>query len=202
MVNSRTSGIQAAHLAAAYEAEYQAHTIAANLATQIGPDETRSIGNLLIIACQLHILATTSSFAPSTVEMRETLLNKAYSGTIKVDFSPNSEQSRTHDPSLLWALSTFATHSMDGGFQHSQSFVEKLAATIDMKRVPSKCAFERMLRAWLWTGIWHPTKVPTLWAEILIVRGRRWRCLAAEESETCDKRKNGTYFAGVLLFYN
>lgn len=201
MVNARTSGIHAAHLAAAYEAEYQAHTIAANLATQTGPNETHVIEDLLIIACQLHILATTSSFAPSTVEMRETLLNKAHSGTINVDFSSDSEQSRTHDPALLWALSTFATHSMDGGFQHSQFFVEKLAATIDMKRLPSKCAFERMLRAWPWTGTWHPTKVPTLWAEILIVRGRRWRCLATEESEAC-KKKSGKYFAGVLLFYN
>jgi hypothetical protein len=130
MVNSRTSGIQATHLAAAYEAEYQAHTIAANLATQIEPDKTRVIDNLLIIACQLHILATTSSFAPSTVEMRETLLNKAHSGTIKADFSSNSERSRTHDPALLWALSTFATHSMDGGFP-AQSILRREACCYD-----------------------------------------------------------------------
>jgi hypothetical protein len=97
-----------------------------------------------------------------------------------------------HDPAILWALSTFATHSMDGGFQHSQYFIETLAAIVDMKRLPSKCAFERMLRAWPWTNTWHPTRVPSLWAEVLIVRGRRWRCITTEESQqACAKKKSG-----------
>ena len=202
LANSQTLAIRDAHLAAAYEAEYQAHTIAAGLATQIEPNDTRVIDNLLIIACQLHILATTSNFAPSTIEVRETLLNKARSAIVKLEISYDSDQSRTHDSALLWALSTFATHSMDGGFEHTQFFIETLAAAVDMKRIPSKCAFERMLRAWPWTFTWHPTKVPDLWAEVLVVRGRRWRCLAIEESQdTCAKKKNGKYYAGILLFY-
>jgi hypothetical protein len=202
LANSRTSVIQDANLATAYEAEYQAHTIAANLATRIEPREMRTIGSLLIIACQLHILATTSSFAPSTVEVRATLLGKARSGLTKLNIGHDSEQSRTHDPALLWALSTFATHSMDGAFDHSQFFIETLAAAVDMKRLPSKCAFERMLRAWPWTSNWHPTRIPNLWAEVLIVRGRRWRCIATGESqETCARKNSGKYYAGILLFY-
>ena len=202
LANSRSIGIRDANLAAAYEAEYQAQTIAAGLATQIEPNDARAMDNVLIIACQLHILATTSSFAPSTIEMRETLLSKARSAIMKLEISYEAEQPRTHDPALLWALSTFATHSMDGGFEHTQFFTETLAAVVDMKRLPSKCAFERMLRAWPWTCTWHPTQVPNLWAEVLIVRGRRWRCIATEDSqETCAKTKGGKYYAGILLFY-
>jgi hypothetical protein len=202
LANSRTSVIQNARLATAYEAEYQAHTIAANLETQTEPRETRVIEALLVVACQLHILATTSSFAPSTVEVRETLLSKARSGLTKLNIGQDAEHSRTHDPALLWALSTFATHSMDGGFEHSQLFIEIVAAVVDTKRLPSKCAFERLLRAWPWTDTWHTIKVPTLWAEILVVRGRRWRCIATEEpQETCAQKKSGKYYAGNLLFY-
>jgi hypothetical protein len=202
LANSRTSVIQNARLATAYEAEYQAHTIAANLETQTEPRETCIIEALLVVACQLHILATTSSFAPSTVEVRETLLSKARSGLTKLNIGHGSVRSRTHDPALLWALSTFATHSMDGGFDHSQFFIETLAAIVDIKRLPSKCAFERMLRAWPWTDTWHTIKVPTLWAETLVVRGRRWRCIATEGSqEACAKKNSGKYYAGILLFY-
>lgn len=201
VANSRTSAIQHADLATAYEAEYQAHTIAANLATQIEPKETSVIANVLIIACQLHILATTSGFAPSTVELRETLLDKARSGLLKSNIGNDAEQAWTHDPALLWVMSTFATHSMDGGFQHSQFFTQRLAATVDAKRLPSRCAFERMLRAWPWTNTWHPSKVPTLWAEVLVARGRRWRCVATEESAGNIGQKGAKYYAGILLFY-
>lgn len=201
LADPQTSVIQNAHLATAYEAEYQAHTVAADLATHTEPTETSVIANVLIIACQLHILATTSGFAPSTVECREILLSKARAGLVKLHMVHGSDQARNHDPALLWSLSTFATHSMDGGFQHSQYFIQRLASAIDVKRLPSISAFERMLRAWPWTSTWHPTKVPTLWAEVLVVRGRRWRCIATEESAGTVERKAAKYYAGILLFY-
>ena len=202
LADSRTSTIQHAHLATAYEAEYQAQTVAANLMTQIAPKKTQPINNILILACQFHILATTSGFAPSTVECREALLLRVRSALDKLGVGSDPEQARTHEPALLWALSTFATHSMDGGFQHRQYFIQLLAAIIDMKRLPSRCAFERMLRAWPWTDTWHSTRVPSLWEEILIARGRRWRCIATGDSqEQCIGKKSERYYAGILLFY-
>lgn len=48
-------------LAYAYEAEYRAHTMAAKLAAS-GTSRSAPILTLVIIACQLHILAVTSSF--------------------------------------------------------------------------------------------------------------------------------------------
>jgi hypothetical protein len=202
LANSRTTIIQQVHLATAYQAEYQAHTIAANLAMHTEPKETQVIISVLIIACQLHVLATTSGFAPSTVECRETLLDRAHSGLIKLDIGYKPDETPTHDAALIWAISTFATHSMDGGFQHSQFFIQTLAAAVDTKRLPSKCAFERALRAWPWTSNWHTNKVPTLWEEVLVVRGRRWRCIATDESqETSVRKKSGKYYAGILLFY-
>jgi len=201
LADPRTLVIQNAHLATAYEAEYQAHTIAANLIADVESTKKNAIASVLIIACQLHILATTSGFAPSTVECREILLGKARSGLVKLDTSCGSNQANVHDPALLWALSTFATHSMDGGFPHSQYFIKRLAAAIDPKRLPSISAFQRMLRAWPWTSTWHPAKVPTLWAEVLVVRGRRWRCIETEESAGTVERKSAKYYAGILLFY-
>jgi hypothetical protein len=204
LANSRKSTIKHACLATAYEAEYQAQTVAANLMTQIAPEKTQVINKILILACQFHILATTSGFVPSTVECREALLNRARSALDKLGIGSDSdsEQARPHEPALLWALSMFATHSMDGGFEHRQYFIQLLSAVIDTKRLPSRCAFERMLRAWPWTDIWHSTRVPSLWEEILIARGRRWRCIATGGSqEQCIGKTSERYYAGILLFY-
>jgi hypothetical protein len=186
-------------LICAYEAEYRAHTIAANLSTKARPD---SITTLLIIACQLHILAVTSSFAPSTVECREMLLERARSVLAGLNSDNNVLSSRTWAVPMLWALTTYSAHVVDGGFEGRRQFIENLSITIDLKRPHSKTIFIRILKAWPWFDNWHQSRVSAVWEEVLVARGRRWRCIATQGNpDNCLESKSRKFYAGILMFY-
>lgn len=186
-------------LVCAYEAEYRAHTIAANLSTKPRPD---SITTLLIVACQLHILAVTSSFAPSTVECREILLERARSVLAGSNRDHNVLSSRSWAVPMLWALTTFSAHVVDGSFGGRRQFIENLSATIDLKRPHSKAIFIRILKAWPWVDNWHQSRVSAVWEEVLVTRGRRWRCIATHgNSDNCLENKSRKFYAGILMFY-
>ncbi|KAM0705882.1 hypothetical protein Q7P35_007242 [Cladosporium inversicolor] len=186
-------------LVCAYEAEYRVHTTAANLSKEPRPDSTTT---LMIIACQLHILAVTSGFAPSTVECRETLLSRARSLIDSSDRDENMFLPQTCGVPMLWALTTLCAHIIDGGFEGRRQFVEKLAATVKMKRLQSRATFVRLLRPWPWVDTWHQSRVSTVWEEVLIARGRRWRCIATQDNpDNCTETQSKKFYAGILLFY-
>jgi len=186
-------------LVCAYEAEYRVHTIAANLSNKPRPDSTT---RLMIIACQLHILAVTSSFAPSTVECREILLSRARSVIASSGRNENVCASRTFAVPMIWALTTICTHVIDGGFGGRRQFIEKLAATVEMKRPHSKGIFVRLLRSWPWLDSWHQSRVAAVWEEILVGRGRRWRCIATQGmSDNRTTTQSRRFYAGILMFY-
>jgi hypothetical protein len=186
-------------LVCAYEAEYRVHTVAANLSEKPRPDSTTT---LMTIACQLHILAVTSSFAPSTVECRGILLDRARSVIASSGWDENVFAIRDCAVPMLWALTTFCAHVIDGGFSCRDQFIDKLAATVEMKRPHSKAIFVRLLRSWPWLDSWHQSRALAVWEEVLVRRGRRWRCIATREMPGyCTKPQSRRFYAGILVFY-
>ena len=186
-------------LVCAYEAEYRVHTVAANLSEKPRPDSTTT---LMTIACQLHILAVTSSFAPSTVECREILLDRARSVIASSGWDENVFAIRDCAVPMLWALTTFCAHVIDGGFNCRNQFIDKLAATVEMKRPHSRAIFLRLLRSWPWLDSWHQPRAIAVWEEILVRRGRRWRCIATQDMPgNCTKTQSRRFYAGILMFY-
>ena len=199
LVSRPASASHHTRLLCAYQAEYRAHTIAAELSAKPTPDP---ITTLVIHACQLHILAVTSSFAPSTVECREILLSRARSVLVNFDCERDVNRSRTQLVPTLWSLSTFAAHIMDGGFNDRQFFIQNLAATVESKRLHSRASFVQILRSWPWVDSWHQSRVSAVWEEVLVGRGRRWRCIASNDHpNNCIEKRSERYYAGILLFY-
>lgn len=189
-------------LAYAYEAEYRVHTIAARLFVEPECNASASVVKLVIVACQLHLLAVTSNFAPSTVECREILLDRAQSTLANVNIRKDLQNSSSLAAPVIWALSTFACHSIDGGFKGRQFFYQRLGSALDAKRVQSKSAFKQILRAWPWTDNWHTSRVSAVWDEVLVGRGRRWRCINTNEfPHNCVRTKSEKFYAGVFMFY-
>jgi hypothetical protein len=186
-------------LVCAYEAEYRVHTIAASVSKKPRPDLSTT---LMIIACQLHILAVTSSFAPSTVECREILLSRARSVIVSSDRDESVFASRTCAVPMIWALATFCAHVIDGGFGGRRQFIEKLTATVEMKRPHSKGIFVRLLSSWPWVDRWHQSRVLAVWEEVLIGRGRRWQCITTQDMpDDCIQTQSRRFYAGILIFY-
>jgi hypothetical protein len=189
-------------LAYAYEAEYRAHTLAAKLSKTPGLDRSASVMLLVIVACQLHILAATSSFAPSSVECREVLLSRAQSILVSLDTEQNVHVLRSQAVPLLWALSTFTAHVIDGGFKGRPFFIKRLAAEVELKRLHSKATYVQILKAWPWIDHWHQSRISATWEDVLVGRGRRWRCITSTDTaEKVTMRESGKFYAGVLLFY-
>lgn len=189
-------------LAYAYEAEYRAHTIAANLSVEPESNASALVVKLVIVACQLHLLAVTSNFAPSTVECREILLDRAQSTLASINIKKDLQKSSSLAVPMVWALSTFACHSIDGVFKGRRFFYQRLGCALDAKRVQSKSAFKQISRAWPWADNWHTSRVSAVWDEVLVGRGRRWRCINTNESpNNCVRTKSEKFYAGVFMFY-
>jgi hypothetical protein len=187
----------------AYEAEYRAHTLAAKLSKTPGPNRSASIMILLIIACQLHILAATSSFAPSSVECRDVLLNRAQSILVSLDTEQNVHVLRSQAVPMLWALSTFTAHVIDGGFKGRPFFTKRLAAEVELKRLHSKATYVQILKAWPWIDHWHQSRIAAAWEDVLVGRGRRWRCIASTDTTgKVTRRESGKFYAGVYCSMN
>jgi hypothetical protein len=156
----------------------------------------------VIVACQLHILAATSSFAPSSVECREVLLSRAQSILVSLDTEQNVHVLRSQAVPLLWALSTFTAHVIDGGFKGRPFFIKRLAAEVELKRLHSKATYVQILKAWPWIDHWHQSRISATWEDVLVGRGRRWRCITSTDTaEKVTMRESGKFYAGVLLFY-
>lgn len=103
---------------------------------------------------------------------------------------------------MIWALTTFCAHVIDGGFGGRRQFISELAATIEMKRPHSKAIFMRLLGPWPWVDSWHQSRVSAVWEEILVGRGRRWRCIATQDMpDSCTKTQSQKFYAGILMFY-
>jgi hypothetical protein len=186
----------------AYEAKRRAHTIAAKLSEHPGPDRSASIMTLVIIACQLHILPATSSFAPSSVDCREILLSRARSILLSLDTKQEVHTLRSQAVPMLWALSTFTAHVIDGGFEGRSFFLKRLATEVELKRLHSKASYVQILRAWPWIDHWYHSRISAVWEDVLVSRWRRWRCITTTDtSNKVTREKSGKFYAGVLLFY-
>jgi hypothetical protein len=186
----------------AYEAEHRAHTIAAKLSEHPGPDRSASIMTLVIIACQLQILSATSSFAPSSVECREILLSRARSILLSLDTEQEVHTLRSQAVPMLWALSTFTAHVINGGFKGRPFFSKRLATEVELKRLHSKASYVQILRAWPWIDRCHRSRISAAWEDVLVGRGRRWRCITTTDtSNKVTREESGKFYAGVLLFY-
>jgi hypothetical protein len=103
---------------------------------------------------------------------------------------------------MLWALTTFSAHVIDGVFGDRRQFFEKLSTTVDLKRLHSKAAFVQMLKSWPWVDSWHQPRVSAVWEEVLVGRGRRWRYISTQDNpDKCIEKKSRKFYAGILLFY-
>jgi hypothetical protein len=66
----------------------------------------------------------------------------------------------------------------------------------------SKATYVQILKAWPWIDHWHQSRISATWEDVLVGRGRRWRCITSTDTaEKVTMRESGKFYAGVLLFY-
>jgi hypothetical protein len=159
-------------LANAYEAEHRVHTLAAHVSMRLGSSSSSFYLMLFIIACQLHILAVTSSLAPLTIKLREFLLGRARSTLDSI--GTNEDAHQVFNAPLLWALFTFAARSV-GQSGKLPFFIDKITAAGQEKKFQTKASLVQVLRAWPWVERWHMPRMHAIWSELLIIRGSHGR---------------------------
>lgn len=102
---------------------------------------------------------------------------------------------------MLWDLTTFATHVIDGAFKGRKLFTQKLAAAVDLKKLHSEASYMQILRIWPWADLWHKSRVLAVWEDVLVGRGRRWRCISTTDTPGNGLAKESRkFYAGILLF--